>query len=244
MSTTPQTVRWGRLYGMGVGPGDPELLTLKAVRILGEVDVVFAAASSKNDFSHSLAIAKPHLKPDVPTRRLPFPMTDDMALLESAWRENAHTVADVLCAGQQAAFLTIGDPMLYSTFGYLAQTLRKLYGETMPDGTIVSVPGIMSLQAAASKALMPLAEGRESLLIAPGVAGGEALEQAMATAGNVAVLKAYKNYSELRQTVEAAQAEAAAFTLLGQEGEAWSRELADLGETPHYMTLMLVKRRK
>lgn len=243
--TIPATA-WGSLYGVGVGPGDPELLTLKAVRILGQVDVVFAAASSKNDFSHSLDIAKPHLKKDVPVVTLPFPMTADAALLDAAWKDNARTVADALCVGKNAAFLTLGDPLLYSTFGYLARTLKALYPQANDPRIIQATPGVTSFQAAAATAVMPLAEGHESLWVLPGVAGGEALRQAMEAAENVAVLKAYKNYASLREAVREAGrgGGAAVFSRLGQEDEIWSADLHSVGDSPNYLTLMLIKRRE
>jgi len=82
-----------------VGPGDPELLTLKAVRALGEVDVLFAASSTKNDYSTAYSIARPHLKPGVEVERLGFPMTKDPDVLDAAWPENARLVAEVLDNG-------------------------------------------------------------------------------------------------------------------------------------------------
>ncbi|GAB7080232.1 precorrin-2 C(20)-methyltransferase [Megalodesulfovibrio paquesii] len=233
---------WGVLHGLGVGPGDPELLTLKAVRLLGQVEAVFAAASTKNDFSHALEIARPHLRPGTPVTRLPFPMTSDQAVLDAAWQANADAVAEVLAQGRDAAFLTLGDPLLFSTFGYLARTLRTRH----PLARLAATPGITSFQAAAATAVIPLAEAGESLLVLPGVAGGAALRQAMEASPNVAVLKAYKNYGELKNAVAegGCRPGSAVFTRLGLEGEQWSRDLDSLGDTPHYLTLMLVKRRE
>jgi hypothetical protein len=93
----------GTLYGRGVGPGDPELLTLKAARILGRVDAVLAASSTKNDYSLSLDIVRPHLRPGVEVIRLGFPMTRDREVLESAWEKNAALAADILKSGRDAA---------------------------------------------------------------------------------------------------------------------------------------------
>ena len=80
----------GILYGVGVGPGAPDLLTLRAVKVLGEVDVILAAASPRNDFSAALDTARPHLREDVRVLRLEFPMTRDRAVLHEAWRVAAH----------------------------------------------------------------------------------------------------------------------------------------------------------
>lgn len=231
---------WGVLHGVGMGPGDPDLLTIKGMKLLGAVRRIFAAASSRNDFSHALAIARPHLREDAVITRLPFPMTRDEAVLRQAWRDNAAVVADALRAGEDAAFLTLGDPMVYATFGYLARTLVEMF----PEARCASVPGITSFQAAASQAMTPLAEGAEPLLVLPGVAGGEALRQALAASPNVAVLKAYRTFRELGQTLreEGLEGGTTWHTRLGQEGEAWGRGLDGAPETPHYLTLMLVKR--
>ena len=83
----------GILYGVGVGPGAPDLLTLRAVKVLGEVDVILAAASPRNDFSAALDTARPHLRPDVRVQRLEFPMTRDRSVLREAWRRRAQWLA-------------------------------------------------------------------------------------------------------------------------------------------------------
>lgn len=130
----------GILYAVGVGPGAPDLLTLRAARILGSVDVILAAASPRNDYSAALDTARPHLRPDARVLRLEFPMTRDRQVLARAWRAAAETTLAVLAGGESAAFLTIGDPLIYSTFGYLLRTVRGLE----PATAVEIVPGITS----------------------------------------------------------------------------------------------------
>jgi len=130
----------GHLYGIGVGPGDPELLTIKAAKVLGRVDLILAASSTKNDDSLALDIARPHLKPDARVIRLGFPMSRNEDTLQSAWEENARLVLNELEQGHDAAFLTLGDPLLYSTFAYLLRTLRSL----APEQAVTIIPGITS----------------------------------------------------------------------------------------------------
>ena len=161
----PSVNTLGTLYGIGVGPGDPELLTIKAARILGQVAAVFAASSSKNDHSIAQAIVAPHLPPGTAIIRLAFPMTRDTTALEAAWHANAVTMADRLATGRDAAFITLGDPMLYSTFAYVLPCLRTL----LPGLTVTIIPGITSLQAAAAATGTPLAASGENLLVASGV---------------------------------------------------------------------------
>ncbi len=122
----------GTLYAVGVGPGAPDLLTLRAARVLGGVDVILAAASPRNDYSAALETARPHLRADARILRREFPMTREEAPLRAAWRAAAESTLEVLGAGEDAAFLTIGDPLVYSTFGYLLRTVRAMAPDAFP----------------------------------------------------------------------------------------------------------------
>lgn len=230
----------GTLYGIGVGPGDPELLTLKAVRTLGEVDVIFAAASTKNDYSTAFSIAEPHLKEGVRVEHLGFPMTKDQDELEKAWKLNAEVVAAVLDRGENAAFLTLGDPLTYSTYGYLQRTLLAI------DNTIKlqAIPGITSFHAAASKIGLVLTESKESLLITSGVADAEKLEAQLDVADNAVILKAYKNFEEIRETLERLRLsdKTVLVSRVGMDGESILMDIKDAPKTPHYFSLALVKK--
>lgn len=228
----------GTLFAIGVGPGDPELLTLKAARLLGSVRVVFTAASPKNDQSHALTIAKQHLRPDALVERLEFPMTRDEAVLQSAWRTAATRVLAEIESGNDAAFLTLGDPMTYSTFGYLSRIVREM----SPAAKIEAVPGVTSYQAAAAAALTPLVEGEESLMIVSGIADQERLSQVLGLADNAVVLKAYRNLPAIRKAVEGLGLGERAVTVsrLGMDGEARYQGLAQTPETLPYFSLMLL----
>lgn len=183
----------GILYAVGVGPGAPDLLTLRAARILGSVDVILAAASPRNDYSAALDTARPHLRPDARVLRLEFPMTRDRQALARAWRAAAETTLAVLAGGESAAFLTIGDPLIYSTFGYLLRTVRGLE----PATAVEIVPGITSFQAAAAVTQTILCEGEESLRILPGIRKGEDLAAELAAADSAVILKAYRNWEAI-----------------------------------------------
>ncbi|WP_027183882.1 precorrin-2 C(20)-methyltransferase [Desulfovibrio inopinatus] len=228
----------GKLYGVGVGPGDPELLTLKAVRILGQSDVVFAASSTKNDYSTALDIARPHLKEGTPVQHLPFPMTRDATALRAAWEANATLVADELRTGKTGVFLTLGDPSLYSTFGYLRRTLAQ----TAPDLTTETIPGITSFQAAAAKSGRCLAESGESLVVLSGVCDQTSLEEKLAHHENAVILKAYRNFEAIRHTVELTGTKNRALfaTRMGLEGETIYDNIDEAPENPHYFSLVLI----
>lgn len=179
----------GTFYGIGVGPGDPELLTLKAVRILQEVDVVFAAGHERSGRSAALAIARPHLRPDCPVVPLPFRHTFEDVRSRQVHRDHARRVVETLRRPASAAFLTLGDPMTYSTFTYLLEEVRALE----PRVPVEVVPGITSFAAAAAEARTPLVEGDETLAVVSAARGTEAVERALAAADSVAVLKPYRN---------------------------------------------------
>ncbi len=230
----------GTLYGIGVGPGDPELLTLKAARILGEVDLVFTAASPGNDYSVAGQIAGPHLKPGIEVRRLNFPMVGDEETLRQAWRANAEEIAAVLRQGLSAAFLTLGDSLTYSTYGYVLPYLNEI----LPEGCVVSVPGISSYQMAAARLNLPLVTGAESLTILSGIDDPAKLGELLDRSDNVAIVKTYRGYGEIAAMLKERDLlkEAVLFSKVGLPDEEIRRDLeANPVDTPPYLSLMIVK---
>ena len=232
----------GILYGVGVGPGAPDLLTLRAVRVLGEVDVILAAASPRNDFSAALDTARPHLRPDVRVQRLEFPMTRDKAVLGEAWRVAAQTTRGVLESGQSAAFLTIGDPLVYSTFGYLMRTL----GECAPHLRVEVVPGITSFQAAAARTRTVLCENGETLRIIPGINSKQSLEESLQESDTAVILKAYRNLPAIAEALDATQRLDSCLLAshVEQPAESVRQGLGGLEGTPPYMSLILSRKPK
>ena len=175
----------GTLFGVGVGPGDPELITVKGLRLLQRVRRVFLPATAPGR-SYAGTIAACYLDPSrQEVVELVCPPLRDRAALLARWTELAHDVAVRLGDGEDAVFLTEGDPSLYSTFQYLRQALARDY----PDVPISAVPGITSVSAAAAVAGMPLAMWDERLAIIPGTAPPEAIASALAGFETVALLK-------------------------------------------------------
>lgn len=230
----------GTLYGIGVGPGAPDLLTLRAITLLGSVDVILAAASPRNDYSTALETARPHVNPHAEIVRLEFPMTHDSTVLTHAWDVAAATTQEILQQGRNAAFITIGDPLVYSTFGYLSRTLQTRY----PDVAIEVVPGITSFQAAAARTNTILCEGKESLLILPGINGGDTLQQGLEFADNTVILKAYKNFTAIRDALEHAHClkNSTFASRVYLKDEMFTRDLASLPAVPPYLSLVLAKK--
>ncbi len=235
------SLKIGTLYGIGVGPGDPELMTIKAARLLGEVDLVFTAASPGNDFSYAQKIAEPYLKPGLAVRRLDFPMVGDEAALNAAWKANAEEIADFLKSGRSAAFLTLGDPMTYSTYGYVLPYLA----ESLPQGAVVTVPGITSYQLAASLSNKPLVTGLESLTVMSGVEDPEKLGELLDRTDNVAILKTYRSFDKILEMLKRKNLAQNA-TLYSQIGLSEEKITRDLEENavarPPYLSLLVVNK--
>lgn len=228
----------GKLYGTGVGPGDPELLTLKAVRVINEADVIFTAASSKNSYSLAVEIARPHIRSGAEIISLPFPMTREKEVTESAWLSNASTIADVLRSGRTAVFLTLGDPNTYSTFGYIMKSMKVI----MPEAVIEIVPGITSFHAAAARLNRTLVEADQSLLITSGAFGGQHLKTCMDSIENLVMMKTYKNTRLNNQVLKDTGffENSVAISKCGREGEEVIDNIAELeNRKPDYWTLIL-----
>ncbi len=237
-----QGTEMGTLYGVGVGPGDPELLTLKALRVLKGVKAIFAASSSNNHYSIALDIVKHHVGNDSKVRRLSFPMSRDREELNAAWRRNAGTVLAVLKTGRDAAFITLGDPCTYSTFGYLLREIQRME----PGVNVETVPGITSYNAVAARLNLPLAEGEESCHIISGATGRGKLKEAISQAENVVILKTYRNFPDIRNALEELRLldKAVLVSRVGLGGESLVTDLGSLGpgRRPPYLSLVIVKK--
>jgi precorrin-2/cobalt-factor-2 C20-methyltransferase len=188
----------GIFYGIGVGPGDPDLITLKAVKILSRVDIVYAAASTKNNHSLAVNIAEQHIPEHTAVKLLRFPMTRDKNETRNAWRSHARTILEDIQAGRNVAFLTLGDSMTYSTFGYLMKQVQII----APEVEIQTVPGIASYQAAAARLNTPLVEGEESLMVVSGAKGGNRLRELAGKPENVVFMKAYRNVGDIKDAID------------------------------------------
>jgi precorrin-2/cobalt-factor-2 C20-methyltransferase len=231
----------GTLYGIGVGPGDPDLMTLKAAKLLGRVDRVFAAASTRNHHSLAMSIARPHIPATTPVELLHFPMTRDRSETRRAWEANAQRIVGELKAGRDAAFLTLGDSLTYSTFGYLMAHVKA----AAPHVQVLTVPGITSYQAAASRLNTTLVEGEGSLMVVSGAMGGDRLRSLADKPETVVFLKAYRNMKDIC----AALAESGEYPYCvavkncGHPSEEIVVDLEELcRQKPDYWTLVIAKK--
>ncbi len=230
----------GKLFGVGVGPGDPELITVKAVRVIKEADIIFTAASTKNTYSLAVEIASPYVSSSVTIKTLSFPMTKDEKEVEAAWISNAKEIAAALKEGKKAVFLTLGDPTTYSTFGYILKKMKCI----MPDASIETIPGITSFHAASARLNRILVEGEESLLITSGAYGGDRIRQA-GDVENVAIVKAYKNIKDINKALKETglNKRSAAVSKCGRKNEELIKDIESLEQRePDYWTLILASK--
>lgn len=182
----------GVFYGIGVGPGDPELLTVKAIRAMEKVDVLIAPKTEKKEGSVALSIARPYLKKDVRIVYQVFPMVKGFAENNTdAWEANKQEILALLREGKNVAFLTLGDPMFFSTYIYVFRLLEH------EDIEIQTIPGIPAFAAIGSQMGYPIVEGDDVLSIVPATAAPEKVEKAVQSADNVVLMKVYKNFEKV-----------------------------------------------
>ena len=189
-----------KLIGVGVGPGDPELVTVKGVRVLQEADLVVVPVMDPLEQGRAEATVRANVTHDR-LRRLVFALDDRGGATSerlSAWEAAADAVAEQLqTRGGTVAFATIGDPNVYSTFTYLADAVR----ERVPQVVVETVPGITAMQDLAARSGTVLCEGTESLALLPMTAGVQAFEEALTHFDSVVAYKGGRQMSALLEVL-------------------------------------------
>lgn len=194
MATSPQI---GTLYGIGVGPGDSELISVKGLNRIQNCPIVAYPVGLQGNPGIAEQIITPWLSSQY---RLPliFPYVQDPDKLNNAWQRAAQTVWKFLGQGQDIAFACEGDIGMYSTFNYLADTLTNL----QPEALIQRIPGISSPMAAAAALNLPLTYQRDRLAILPTLQRLENLTEALTWADVVVLLKVSSVYSQVWQILK------------------------------------------
>jgi len=192
-------VNAGTLYGIGVGPGDPELITVKGARLLASAKHVFVPKARIKEDSLALDIASRYIGfADV--HELLFPMVTEKAELALRWNEAAQAVAEILVKGEDACFLTLGDPLLYSTYIYLIRALSK----ALPEARIHTVPGVTAFSAVAALTNQPVGEAKEPVTIIPASDDLDSIRQAVKGEGTVVLMKVGKRLNGILDILEEA----------------------------------------
>ena len=220
----------GILYGIGVGPGDPELLTLKAIKAIAECDII-AVPDSGTEKQLALSIAHAYIG-EKPVMPLDMPMTCDRAELKKSREAAADTIQASLDLGKNVGFLTLGDPLIYSTYSYLhALILSRGYKAKV-------IPGVTSFCAAAAALGMPLCEGSQSLHIIPALY--ENVENALTLDGTKVLMKSGKKLSELVNQIREKNIDAKMAQRVGMDGERLFYDLSTDIES-EYFSIIIVK---
>ncbi|MCC4314513.1 MULTISPECIES: precorrin-2 C(20)-methyltransferase [Streptomyces] len=192
----------GRLYGVGLGPGDPSLMTVRAVEVIAEADVI-AYHSARHGRSIARSIAERHLRPDHIEERLVYPVTTESTdhpggyrgAMEEFYADAAARLAAHLDAGRTVAVLAEGDPLFYGSYMHMHKRLADRYPTEV-------VPGVTSVSAAAARLGAPLVEGEEVLTVLPGTLPEEELTARLATADAAAVMKLGRTFPAVRRALE------------------------------------------
>ena len=227
-------MRQGVLYGVGVGPGDPELLTLKALRTLERCPVI-AAPRTRGGEMLALDIVRRATPLEHKTiLPLDFTMSRDPAVLHESHLRAAETIAVHLSAGRDVAMLNLGDVSIYATFGYIMDILRRR------GYAVVMIPGVPSFCAAAARLGITLVRGETPLHIAPATGP---IEPMLALPGAKVLMKAGRRLPEVRAALEQTEEFAALVENCGLPGETIYSDLRQAPESVGYFATAIVKER-
>ena len=226
----------GKLYGIGVGPGDPELMTLKAKRLIEECDIVAVPVKKEGEESVALNIARGAASvPEEKVRRILFTMNKDKAKREECRQAAAEAIMEYLDAGQSVAMPVLGDVGIYSTYSYVHKKLIQAGYE------VQMISGIPSFCAGASKANISIVEGNEGFGVIPSLKGIDQVKKAMGVFDNLVIMKVGSHVKEVYDILKAEGKEDNAIIIsnVGMEGEYVGPLLPD--REYGYFTTMIIK---
>lgn len=228
----------GTLYGIGVGPGDSGLITQKAIDIIKNIDIIVSPISKMGKKSKAFTIAKPHLKENVETVELEFPMIDlekEKEALTAKWKENANIVAKLVEQGKNIAFLTLGDPMVYSTYSYMIPYLEEVGIKP------ITIPGITSFCASASALGVPIVQGNETFCVLTQITSIEEFDKYKDLFENIVIMKPNSSRETINLAIKKYDLydKVYAVSNCGDENQVMSTGL--IKEDVGYFTIILIK---
>jgi len=220
----------GLLYGIGVGPGDPELMTLKAIKAIAACDVI-AAPYSGADNQTAISIAHEYIG-EKPVMLLDLPMTRDKAELSNKRALAADVICDKLALGKNVGFLTLGDPLVYSTYSYLHKIIISR------GYTVKTIPAVTSFCAAAAALEYPLCESGEALHIIPALYAD--LENALMLDGTKVLMKSGTKLNDAITMIKEKKLQARVAQRVGMDGERLLNDIS-AGVDSDYFSIIIVK---
>jgi precorrin-2/cobalt-factor-2 C20-methyltransferase len=223
----------GIAYGVGVGPGDPELITVKALRLIREAEVIAVPGrKAEESVAYRIADAAAGGLEDKELVAVYMPMVNDREVIEEEHQKAASRLEEYLDMGKNAVFLTEGDPSVYSTFGYLRKILEE-------DGyTVETVPGVTSFCAAAARLGIPLAEWDEPLHILP---AAHRTQTPIDQPGTYVLMKTGRHMAEVRELLKDSGRDASAVENCGMEDEKVYRSADEIPDAVGYFSLIIAK---
>ena len=232
----------GRLFGVGTGPGDPELLTLKAARAIAEADVV-AWFAKRGNASNARAIAAAHFREGQIEEALDYPVTTEIHRhspdyrdqIQHFYAEAAQRLAAHLDAGLNVAVLSEGDPLLYGSYMHLHVRLAPLYASEV-------IPGITAMSGCWSAAGLPLVQGDDVLTVLPGTLDQDELVRRLGDTQGAVIMKLGRNLPKVRAALDAAgRLDGAVYVERGTMTSGSNMRLADkTDDVAPYFSLVLV----
>ena len=232
----------GNFFGIGLGPGDPELLTLKALHTIQRADCIFVPKSDSKEDSLALEIVKDYVKGKKVIEQV-YPMTKDKETLNTAWLKAAKEIHAEVKNGHDVIYLAVGDPMTFSTYIYLLRHLNTM----LPEKAIHTIPGITSYNAAACAANYPLLTGDERLAVIPVPKDIAELRPILESFDTVVMMKVAKKLDEVIQLLEDMKLSGNALfaSYIGQKSAYLTCDIVSLkGSGMGYMSVLIVKRLK
>jgi precorrin-2/cobalt-factor-2 C20-methyltransferase len=236
-----------KLFCVGCGPGDPELLTVRAANVIMNAEVIFAPTAREGKPSIALSIVEKYIGKSTRTANLVFPMVKDKESLKDYWKRNADEIAVAVRSGKKVVYLTVGDPALYSTWIYIHRELKRSH----PDVEVEIVPGVASLFAIAAKVGISLAEGEETVAIVPACYDMERVKRTASACDTVIFLKDGRYFDSVIEMLGESgfptEANIAIAQNVSDKGEILEvRKLSELlgkkGPTEKYFSIMVAKK--
>lgn len=239
-----------KLYCIGCGPGDPDLLTLKAINILKDADVIYAPTAREGKPSVALSIVQKFLSKDSKINQLVFPMIKDFSKLKETWKNNATEIADSVRKGKKTVYLTVGDPSLYSTWIYIYRELITMH----KDIGIEIVPGITSIFSFSAEIKTPIGEGEDIIGIIPACYNLDRLKIAAKCCDTLVFLKDGRHFNNVIEILVNSGFPGDSDVFIAQEVSTndetlQNRKLSELSKNPNenndkYFSIMIAKKKK